>query len=80
MVEEGGGERKGMEGMFGNEADDGSGGRMNCGCGTVGMLGSGGRVVGSDGCASVGKFGNEGNGGNVGFGKLGMLGKFGTLG
>ncbi|KAK7319474.1 hypothetical protein RJT34_04195 [Clitoria ternatea] len=52
-----------------------SGGRFICG-----TLGSGGSVVGSEGCGSVGivgigRFGNEGKGGSVGLGKAGKLGE-----
>lgn len=80
----------GIEGMLGNEVA-GNGGRLACGSvGMVGMLGSGGKVVGigsvgcgRDGIVIVGKGGTlpiEGKGGNVGFGKVGMLGRFGAAG
>ena len=89
LVFEGGGERKGMDGIVGMEGMLGSevagrGGKLNFGrvVGIEGKLGSGGKVgLGSwDGCGRV--VGIEGNGGNVvvGFGKFGMVGKGGKFG
>ena len=52
----------GIEGMFGNEpAPAGSGGMVTFGTdGMVGMLGSGGIVVGIEGCGIVGIVGKGG--------------------
>jgi len=54
LVDEGGGEKNGMEGRFGNEVVAGIGGSDD-----GGMVGSGGRVVG---CGSVGIDGKDGSG------------------
>jgi len=54
-VDEGGGEKNGKEGRFGNEVVGGIGGSDDM----VGMVGSGGRVVG---CGSVGIEGKDGIG------------------
>lgn len=80
---EGGGERKGMEGMVvgivkvgieGNEFIGGSGGRVLVRDGSVvGSEGKGGTVV-------WGSVGSEGKGGNAaGLGKEGIVGKFGAV-
>ncbi|KAK7363085.1 hypothetical protein VNO77_05214 [Canavalia gladiata] len=69
-----GGERNGMEGMTVGIEGIGSGGRVTCGTddGIVGilLLGSGGCVVGREGCANVGIVGKGG--------RFGIEGIFGT--
>jgi len=55
VVDEGGGEKNGKEGRFGNEVVGGIGGSDDM----VGMVGSGGSVVG---CGSVGIEGKDGIG------------------
>ncbi|KAK4411723.1 IMPACT family member in pol 5'region [Sesamum angolense] len=89
---EGGGERKGKDGIVvGIEGKVGSGVADNGGGTTFGMAGmvdgNGGSVgfgrdglVGSGGSVAVGKFGMAGSGGNVGLGSGGIVGKAGCAG
>ncbi|KAG6741462.1 hypothetical protein POTOM_054722 [Populus tomentosa] len=86
LIDKGGGERNGIEGIVvgigivGIEGMLGSGGKVTLGrLGIVGRLGSGGSAgLGMEGCAvgnvGCGSVGIEGNGGNVGLGKLGTEG------